>query len=99
MVTLTSAFGQTRTLTYMFVCVCLCNFFFFFFPCCSLDALRLTDEHIKQSLVEKQQILAALYDTVMGQVTPHRGLLLRGDASDLQQGESLLMGAIYEGKC
>uniref|UniRef100_A0A3Q3XET5 Uncharacterized protein n=1 Tax=Mola mola TaxID=94237 RepID=A0A3Q3XET5_MOLML len=61
-----------------------------------LTAELLTDEHIKQSLVEKQQILAALYDTVMGQVTPHRGLLLRGDASDLQQGESLLMGAIYE---
>lgn len=29
---------------------------------------------------------------------PHKGLLLRGDASDLQQGETLLKGAIDEGE-
>lgn len=34
----------------------------------------------------------------MKQETPHKGLLLRGDASDLQQGETLLTGAIQEGK-
>lgn len=50
-----------------------------------------------QNLVEKQRIFAALYETVMEQETPHKGLLLRGDSSDLQQGEMLLKGAIYEG--
>lgn len=35
---------------------------------------------------------------MMKQETPHKGLLLRGDASDLQQGEALLTGAIQEGK-
>lgn len=35
---------------------------------------------------------------MVGQKTPHGGLLLRGDASDLQQGEALLSGAIEEGK-
>lgn len=50
-----------------------------------------------QNLVEKQRIFAALYETVMEQETPHKGLLLRGDSSDLQQGEMLLRGAIYEG--
>lgn len=64
---------------------------------CSLDALRLYDEHIKQCLTKKQQALAALYEIVMKQETPHKGLLLRGDASDLQQGETLLTGAIQEG--
>lgn len=50
-----------------------------------------------QNLVEKQRIFAALYETVMEQETPHKGLLLRGDSSDLQQGEMLLRGAIHEG--
>lgn len=66
--------------------------------CCSLDLLKLRDDLIKQSLTEKQQILAALYQKVMEQETPHKGLLLRGDASDLQQGETLLKEAIDEGK-
>lgn len=56
------------------------------------------DDQIKQCLAEKQQIFAALYETVTEQVTPHKGLLLRGDASDLQQGETLLKGAIDEGE-
>lgn len=56
------------------------------------------DDQIKQSLTEKQQIFAALYETVTEQETPHKGLLLRGDATDLQQGETLLNGAIDEGK-
>lgn len=56
------------------------------------------DDLIMQNLTEKQQIFAALYETVMEQETPHKGLLLRGDATDLQQGETLLIGAIDEGK-
>lgn len=51
-----------------------------------------------QHLAEKQQIFAALYETVMEQETPRKGLLLRGDSSDLQQGEVLLKGAIHEGR-
>lgn len=56
------------------------------------------DNLIKQSLAEKQQIFAALCETVLEQEVPHKGLLLRGDASDLQQGETLLKGAIDEGE-
>lgn len=56
------------------------------------------DDQIKQSLTEKQQIFAALYETITEQETPHKGLLLRGDATDLQQGGALLKGAINEGK-
>lgn len=43
-------------------------------------------------------MFAALYENAMRQETPHKGLLLRGDASDLQQGETLLLAAIHEGK-
>uniref|UniRef100_A0AAQ4QLP2 Rho/rac guanine nucleotide exchange factor (GEF) 18a n=1 Tax=Gasterosteus aculeatus aculeatus TaxID=481459 RepID=A0AAQ4QLP2_GASAC len=60
--------------------------------------LRMRDELIMQSLTEKQQLFAALYETITEQETPHKGLLLRGDTSDLQQGTTLLKGAIYEGK-
>uniref|UniRef100_UPI0037E7EA17 rho guanine nucleotide exchange factor 18a isoform X2 n=1 Tax=Semicossyphus pulcher TaxID=241346 RepID=UPI0037E7EA17 len=60
------------------------------------DILKMRDDQIKQSLTEKQQIFAALYETVTEQETPHKGLLLRGDATDLQQGETLLKGAIDE---
>ncbi|KAF0046751.1 hypothetical protein F2P81_000384 [Scophthalmus maximus] len=60
------------------------------------DALKDRDEQITQSLAEKQQIFAALYESVTQQETPHKGLLLRGDATDLQQGEALLRGAIDE---
>ncbi|XP_070774898.1 rho guanine nucleotide exchange factor 18a [Enoplosus armatus] len=60
------------------------------------DILKMRDDQIKQSLTEKQQIFAALYETVTEQETPHKGLLLRGDASDLQQGETLLKGALDE---
>lgn len=67
--------------------------------CChSLANLRMRDELIMQSLTEKQQLFAALYETITEQETPHKGLLLRGDTSDLQQGTTLLKGAIYEGK-
>ncbi|XP_036939232.1 rho guanine nucleotide exchange factor 18a [Acanthopagrus latus] len=60
------------------------------------DALKVRDDLIEQNLAEKQQIFAALYESVMEQETPHKGLLLRGEASDLQQGETLLRGAIDE---
>lgn len=53
--------------------------------------LKYRDDQIKQSLTEKQQIFAALYETAAEQETPHKGLLL-------QQGETLLKGAINEGK-
>ncbi|XP_051255148.1 rho guanine nucleotide exchange factor 18a isoform X2 [Dicentrarchus labrax] len=60
------------------------------------DILKMRDDLIKQNLTEKQQIFAALYETVTEKETPHKGLLLRGDTSDLQQGETLLKGAIDE---
>lgn len=60
------------------------------------DLLQHRDDQIKQSLEEKQHIFAALYSDVVGQEAPYKGLLLRGDASDLQQGEVLLSGAIEE---
>ncbi|XP_056246840.1 rho guanine nucleotide exchange factor 18a isoform X1 [Seriola aureovittata] len=60
------------------------------------DALKERDDQIIQSLTEKQQIFAALYENAMEQETPHKGLLLRGDATDLQQGGALLKGAIDE---
>lgn len=56
------------------------------------------DDQITQKLTEKQQIFAALYEYVTAQETPHKRLLLRGDTTDLQQGEVLLNGAINEGK-
>lgn len=79
------------------VCAFICKTLFIL-CCCSLDQLKLMDDLIKQSLGEKQKIFAALYETVMEQEAPHKGLLLRGEASDLQQGEVLLKGAINEGR-
>ncbi|XP_022077185.2 rho guanine nucleotide exchange factor 18a isoform X2 [Acanthochromis polyacanthus] len=60
------------------------------------DSLKAKDQLIIQSLTEKQQIFAALYEDVTSQEIPHKGLLLRGDVADLQQGETLLNGAINE---
>ncbi|XP_028282780.1 rho guanine nucleotide exchange factor 18a isoform X2 [Parambassis ranga] len=60
------------------------------------DNLKLRDEQIRHMLWEKQQIFAALYEEVTEQEAPHKGLLLRGDMTDLQQGETLLNGAINE---
>ncbi|XP_067330449.1 rho guanine nucleotide exchange factor 18a isoform X2 [Channa argus] len=60
------------------------------------DILKLRDEQIKRSLTEKQKIFAALYETVMEQEAPHKGLLLRGVPTDLHQGETLLNRAIEE---
>ncbi|KAG7243453.1 hypothetical protein INR49_010431, partial [Caranx melampygus] len=60
------------------------------------DALRERDELIIRSLAEKQHIYDNLYEDALEQETPHRGLLLRGDVTDVQQGEKLLIGAIDE---
>lgn len=43
-------------------------------------------------------MFAALYESALKRETQHRGLLLRGDASDLQQGGTLLLAAIRQGK-
>lgn len=60
------------------------------------NSLKECDEQLRQILETKQQISVALYEAVTGQESPHRGLLLRGDASDLQQGETLVREAISE---
>ncbi|XP_026230322.1 rho guanine nucleotide exchange factor 18a [Anabas testudineus] len=41
------------------------------------DILKERDDQIKQSLTEKQQIFAALYEITSEQETPHKGLLLQ----------------------
>ena len=53
-----------------------------------------------QALTEKLQLFADMAESVAGlEDTASRSrLLLRGDASDLQQGETLLKGAITEGR-
>ncbi|XP_014839785.1 PREDICTED: rho guanine nucleotide exchange factor 18-like isoform X1 [Poecilia mexicana] len=60
------------------------------------DKLQKRDEQIKKSLEKKQEMFAELYHDVLGQKSLYNGLLLRGDASDLQEGETLLNGAIEE---
>ncbi|XP_015245221.1 PREDICTED: rho guanine nucleotide exchange factor 18-like isoform X1 [Cyprinodon variegatus] len=60
------------------------------------DLLQQSDNKIRQSLEEKQEIFSTLYNEVVGQEAPNEGLLLRGDASDLKQGEALLNGALKE---
>ncbi|XP_072516058.1 rho guanine nucleotide exchange factor 18 isoform X2 [Salminus brasiliensis] len=62
------------------------------------DRLTVKDAQITQALTEKLQLFAELTDSVPGveDVTSRSRLLLRGDASDLQQGEQLLKGAITE---
>uniref|UniRef100_A0A3Q3H2Q6 Rho/rac guanine nucleotide exchange factor (GEF) 18a n=1 Tax=Kryptolebias marmoratus TaxID=37003 RepID=A0A3Q3H2Q6_KRYMA len=64
--------------------------------CCSSDLLRAKDDLLEKCLTEKQEIFDALYKQLIGQESPHQGLLLRGDASDLQQGEALLNEAIKD---
>ncbi|XP_077082199.1 rho guanine nucleotide exchange factor 18 isoform X3 [Siphateles boraxobius] len=62
------------------------------------DRLTLKDALIAQSLTEKLQLFAELAESVAGleDASSRSRLLLRGDASDLQQGEQLLKGAITE---
>uniref|UniRef100_A0A8C9V0Y7 Rho/Rac guanine nucleotide exchange factor 18 n=1 Tax=Scleropages formosus TaxID=113540 RepID=A0A8C9V0Y7_SCLFO len=59
------------------------------------EQLRLKDAEIIQSLTEKLQIFAEM-STGMEDMGSRTQLLLRGDSSDLQQGETLLKGAISE---
>ncbi|XP_067271766.1 rho guanine nucleotide exchange factor 18-like isoform X2 [Pseudorasbora parva] len=62
------------------------------------DRLTLKDAQIIQSLTEKLQLFSELAESVVGleDTSSRSRLLLRGDASDLQQGEHLLKGAITE---
>ncbi|XP_076004366.1 rho guanine nucleotide exchange factor 18a isoform X2 [Genypterus blacodes] len=60
------------------------------------DNLMMRDTQIVQSLREKLRIIAGFSESVMGQEMSHTKLLLRGDATDLQQGEAMLKGAIEE---
>ncbi|XP_061883750.1 rho guanine nucleotide exchange factor 18-like isoform X3 [Entelurus aequoreus] len=62
------------------------------------ERLSQKDAVIVQALSEKLQLFADMADTVAGleDAASRSKLLLRGDASDLQQGETLLKGAITE---
>ncbi|KAI2650539.1 Rho guanine nucleotide exchange factor 18 [Labeo rohita] len=62
------------------------------------DRLTLKDAQIVQSLTDKLQLFAELAESVAGleDASSRSRLLLRGDISDLQQGEQLLKGAITE---
>uniref|UniRef100_A0A673BQ32 Rho/rac guanine nucleotide exchange factor (GEF) 18b n=1 Tax=Sphaeramia orbicularis TaxID=375764 RepID=A0A673BQ32_9TELE len=62
------------------------------------ERLSQKDAVIVQALTEKLQLFADMTESVAGlEDTASRSrLLLRGDASDLQQGEALLKGAITE---
>ncbi|CAL8254312.1 unnamed protein product [Merluccius merluccius] len=62
------------------------------------DRLKKKDAVVVNALTEKLQLFAEMAETVGGlEDTASRSrLLLRGDASDLQQGETLLKGAITE---
>lgn len=75
-----------------------------FLPCLqhvwfSSERLALKDAQIAQSLAEKLQLFAELSECVAGleDSGSRSRLLLRGDTSDLQQGETLLKAAITEG--
>ncbi|XP_019900004.2 rho guanine nucleotide exchange factor 18 isoform X2 [Esox lucius] len=56
------------------------------------------DAQVMQSLTEKLQLLAEMAEAVagLGDVANHSHLLFHGDASDLQQGATLLNGIITE---
>ncbi|XP_036377327.1 rho guanine nucleotide exchange factor 18 isoform X1 [Megalops cyprinoides] len=62
------------------------------------ERLSVKDAQITQNLTEKLQIFAECAETVTGidDIGSRSRLLLRGDSSDLQQGEQLLKGAITE---
>ncbi|XP_065100610.1 rho guanine nucleotide exchange factor 18 isoform X2 [Paramisgurnus dabryanus] len=62
------------------------------------ERLMLKDAEITRSLADKLQLFAELAESVAGveDISTRSRLLLRGDTSDLQQGEQLLKGAITE---
>lgn len=63
------------------------------------DHLTMKDAQIRQALTEKLRLYAELAECagVLEDTGTRLHLLLRGDASDLQQGEQLLKGAITDG--
>lgn len=65
-----------------------------------VERLSQKDAVIVQALTEKLQLFAEMAESVSGleDAASRSRLLLRGDTSDLQQGETLLKGAITEGK-
>lgn len=65
-----------------------------------VERLSQKDAVIVQALTEKLQLFADMAESVAGlEDTGSRPrLLLRGEASDLQQGETLLKGAITDGR-
>lgn len=65
-----------------------------------VERLSQKDSVIVQALTEKLQLFADMAESVTGleDAASHSRLLLRGDASDLHQGEALLKGAITEGR-
>lgn len=64
------------------------------------ERLSQKDLEITQGLREKLQLFADMVECVSSLEDPgsRSRLLLRGDASDLHQGEQLLQGAIHEGR-
>ncbi|XP_037324974.2 rho guanine nucleotide exchange factor 18 isoform X2 [Pungitius pungitius] len=62
------------------------------------ERLSQKDAVVVQALTEKLQLFADMAESVAGleDTASHSRLLLRGDASDLQQGEALLKGALTE---
>ncbi|KAL3047818.1 hypothetical protein OYC64_021897 [Pagothenia borchgrevinki] len=62
------------------------------------ERLSQKDSVVVQALTEKLQLFADMSESVAGleDTAARSRLLLRGDASDLQQGEALLKGAITE---
>lgn len=66
----------------------------------TVERLSQRDAAITQALTEKLQLFADMAESVAGleDAASRSRLLLRGDFSDLQQGEVLLKGAITEGR-
>lgn len=65
-----------------------------------LERLNQKDTVIQQALTDKLQLFVDMAESVTGleDTVSRSRLLIRGDASDLQQGETLLKGAITEGR-
>jgi len=65
-----------------------------------VERLSQKDAVVIQALTEKLHLFADMAASVAGleDAASRSRLLLRGDASDLQQGEALLKGAITEGR-
>lgn len=65
----------------------------------AVERLSQRDAVIAQALAEKLQLFSEMAElTGLEDMASRSRLLLRGDTSDLQQGENLLKGAITEGR-